>query len=74
MDGRPTPVHDEFAISDLDRNQVEDLIKRVDKALEHSGENRRNIILAALAELSAHYLKQAVSDNEDTDQKEYIAS
>ena len=23
MDGRPTPVHDEFAITDMDRNQVD---------------------------------------------------
>ena len=74
MDGRPTTIHDEFAVADLDRNQVEALIKRVDKTLEHSGENRRNIILAALAELSARYLKQAVSDHEDTEQKEHKAS
>ena len=74
MDGRPTPVHDEFAISDMDRNQVDLLIKQVNNALEHSGERRRNIILAALAELSALYLKQAASDHTDTEQKEQTAS
>ena len=74
MDGRPTTVHDEFAVTDLDRNQVEDLIKRVDKTLEHSGEKRRNIILAALAELSARYLKQVVADPTDTEQKGHTAS
>ena len=68
MDGRPTPVHDEFAISDMDRNQVDLLIKQVNNALEHSGERRRNIILAALAELSALYLNQAASDHTDTEQ------
>ena len=74
MDGRPTPVHDEFAITDLDRNQVDLLIKQVKNALEHSGERRRNIILAALAELSALYLKQAASDHTVTEQKEQTAS
>ena len=74
MDGRPTPVHEEFAIADMDRNQVDLLIKQVKNALEHSGEKRRNIILAALAELSALYLKQAVADHTDTEQKERTAS
>ena len=74
MDGRPTPVHDEFAITDMDRNQVDQLIKQVKSALEHSGEGRRNIILAALAELSALYLKQVASDHTDTEQKEQTAS
>ena len=59
MDGRPTPVHDEFDITDLERGNVDALINQVEEALEHSGEKRRNIILAALAELSARYLKAA---------------
>ena len=74
MDGRPTPVHDEFAITDMDRNHVDQIIKQVRNVLEHSGERRRNIILAALAELSADYLKQAAADYSDTEQKEHTAS
>ena len=56
MDGRPTTIHDEFAVTDMERSQVDGLINRVDKALDDSGEKQRNIILAALAELSARYL------------------
>ena len=74
MDGRPTPIHDEFAITDMERIQVDKLIKKVDNALEHSGEKRRNIILAALAELSARYLKQAAAGPTDTEQQEHTAS
>ena len=59
MGGRPTPVHDEFDITDLEREKVDALIDQVEEALEHSGEKRRNIILAALAELSAQYLRAA---------------
>ena len=56
MGGRPTPVHDEFDITDLDRPEVKSLIEQMDTTLRDSGEARRNIILAALAELSARYL------------------
>lgn len=56
IDGRPTPVHDEFHVSDQDYREVDSLIEKVDGTLRESGEERRNIILAALAELSARYL------------------
>ena len=59
MGGRSTPVHDEFDITDLERGEVDALINQVEEALEHSGEKRRNIILAALAEMSARYLRVA---------------
>ena len=61
MGGRPTSVYDEFAITDLEREEVEALIKLVDAALNRSGEKPRNVILAALAELSAKYLKEAAA-------------
>ena len=59
IDGRPTPVHDEFDITDLERGKVDALINQVEKSLKRSGEKQRNIILAALAELSAQYLRAA---------------
>jgi len=61
MGDRPTSVYDEFAITDLEREEVEALIKLVDAALNRSGEKPRNVILAALAELSAKYLKEAAA-------------
>ena len=75
MDGRPAPVHDEFTITDPERMEVNELIQQVDETLERSGEKRRNIILAALAELSARYLKQAVETGKaDTKQRRKKAS
>ena len=56
MEGRPTPVHAEFDVADQDLAEVEALMGRMDATLRKSGESRRNIILAALAELSARYL------------------
>ncbi len=73
IDGRPAPVHDEFTVTDLERGQVDNLINQVDKVLERSGEKRRNIILAALAELSARHLKKAAADTAETEKKEQTA-
>ena len=74
MDGRPTPVHDEFDITDLERGKVDVLIDQVDAALKHSGEKRRNIILAALAELSARYLRAAADAPAENQRKNSKAS
>lgn len=53
------PVHDEFDITDMERGRVDELISRVGEALGHSGE-KRNVVLAALAELSVRYLQEGV--------------
>ena len=54
--GQPQLVHDEFEITERDQSAVRALIDRVDGTLRGNGEERRNVILAALAELSARYL------------------
>ena len=59
MSGRPEPLHDYFDVTDLEREGVSELVSKVDEALKQSGEERRNIILATLAELSARYLRPA---------------
>lgn len=56
--GRPTPVAGEFHIADTDRAAVDDLITRVEQALEGMDRQGRNVILAALAEMSAKYLDE----------------
>jgi len=56
INGRPTPVAGEFAITDTDRGAVDDVIERVERALAGSDRQGRNIILAAFAEMSVRYL------------------
>jgi hypothetical protein len=65
VNGRPTPLLEEFDIADSDRAAVNALISRVAAALEESDTSRRSIILAALAELSARYMhkSEAVQKN-----------
>ena len=56
MGGHPKMIHDEFEITDQDQSAVQALIDRVDGTLRGNGKEKRNVILAALAELSARYL------------------
>ena len=56
MSGRPATVQDEFAVSSLEGPDVQSLVSRILDLLQDLEEERRNVILAALAELSAHYL------------------
>ena len=67
MSGQPKLVHDEFDIMELEQPAVRELIERVDATLRDNGEERRNIILAALAELSAQYLDSAATTKLTTD-------
>ena len=53
---RPAPFHGDFEIGDLDRGEVDALVAQLSKALGDRGRDNRNVILAALAELSARYL------------------
>ena len=63
MDGRPVPVHEEFDVADHDRADVRRLMEDMENTLLDSGEVRRNVILAALAELSARYLDAHTVEN-----------
>ena len=58
MEGKPTPLLEEFDVIDSDRAAINDLIERVSTALETVDINSRSIILAALAELSARYMQK----------------
>ena len=55
LDGQP--IHDEFEITNSDQPQVDDLFRRVRQTLSESGEEEQNIILAALARVTAEYLE-----------------
>ena len=57
MNGQRATVQDVFDVTDLEHAEVEQLIERLEKTLEECEEQRRNIILAALAELSARFLE-----------------
>lgn len=57
VDGRPTPVSKEFHITDADKKAVSAVLSKLQATLRQSGQKQENIILAALAELSASYMQ-----------------
>lgn len=61
MGGQPKLAHREFEITERDQTAVRELINRLDGTLRGNGQERRNLILAALAELSARYLDPDLS-------------
>ncbi len=55
LDGRP--LHNAFAISEQEQGKVDSLMARVRAVLSEGGEEEQNVILAALARVSAEYLE-----------------
>lgn len=58
LEGRPTPLLEEFAVADSERETVDGLVNRVAAAVDASDALRPALILAALAELSARYMQK----------------
>ena len=46
----------EFEVADIDRHDVENLANIVDRALSKADQQRRDIILAALVEVTSKYI------------------
>ena len=57
LEGSPAPLLEEFDVVDSDRVAINHLIERISITLETVDINSRNIILAALAELSVRYMQ-----------------
>ena len=55
LDGEP--IHDDFEVTEREQSQVDFIIKRVRQTLSESGEAEQNVILAALARITAEYLE-----------------
>jgi len=72
-EGRPVPILEEFAIADTDRAAVNEVIDRVATALDEADMSRRNIILAALAELSARYMQPIAEEEAKANDKRKAA-
>ena len=68
IDGRPAPLLQEFHVGDADREEIEALIERVEGSLNAADTSRRNIILAALAELSVRYMTVPASPHAEADE------
>jgi len=69
IDGRPTPVHTDFDVLDSDHAQIKALVNKIEKAIAEEDRGRRNIVLAALAELSARFIEADIDDQSATGEK-----
>jgi hypothetical protein len=56
MNGRPAPLFEEFAVAESDRAEIDDIVARVTRVLEQVDPTQSNVVLAALAKLSARFM------------------
>ena len=64
---KPVTAHREFDVTDPDRPEVEALVAEVQRALTLRGESETDVVLAALAEISAAYIEQSEDKNSGQD-------
>lgn len=69
-EGRPTPILEEFEVTDSDREDIDDVIERVSAALDLAETKNRNTILAALAEMSTRYMQAPKVENSKSENGE----
>lgn len=74
LEGAQSTLHDEFAVADLDRPQIESLASRLEGVLRGTKELRREVVLAALVEVSARFLGLDSLRAKSTDEEERAAS
>lgn len=74
IDGRPMPIIGEFDIADKDRKTVNQLIDRINAILQdQNNPHQENVILAALAELSASYIPRINGDSSSGKKRKFKA-
>lgn len=66
--GRPTPVVDEFDVSDAEIESVQKVVTELRKVLGKQQGARRSVVLAALAELSAEVIRDGDTDEAEHEQ------
>jgi hypothetical protein len=57
INGRPAPIYEEFDVAEADRAVIDRLVEQVTGAFNGSSNQRRGIVLAAIAEFTAKYLQ-----------------
>lgn len=74
LEGAPSTLHDEFAVGDLDRPHVESLASQLEAVLDKAPNVRREVLLAALVEVSARFLGLDSLRTAGSDEKDRAAS
>lgn len=63
INGRPTPIHQDFEVADTDREQINTVIKQLSDIIQGGNQTNRNIVLAALTEICAQYIQDTTEIN-----------
>lgn len=69
MNGTPEPMLKEFVIGSGDRPEIDGIIERLESAIEHADPAKRDVVLAALAELSMRYMEPTIPTTKSSKRK-----
>jgi len=73
MNGRPAPERAEFDVSSSERKTIDELMSQIDELVEASSAEHPRLALAALAELSARYMRNLAQEQETEAVKREVA-
>ncbi|MDO3380529.1 hypothetical protein [Geoalkalibacter halelectricus] len=67
INGRPTPIHQDFEVTDDDREQIDQIIGKLGKIIKGKNQVSRNVVLAALVEICAEFIRDNAEETSDND-------
>ncbi|RED45017.1 ATP-binding protein [Aestuariispira insulae] len=69
VNGRPSPLHAEFEVTDNERSGIDEIIARLESVIDAADKTQRRLVLAALAELSSRYMTQSEENGDNETEK-----
>ena len=67
INGRPTPMHQDFEVADTDRKQIDKIITQLSDIINGDDQNTKSIVLAALVELCAEFIQKSSNTKTSND-------
>lgn len=67
INGRPTPIHQDFEVTDDDREQIDQIIEKLGKIIKGKNQTSKNIVLAALVEICAEFIQDTPEKTSEND-------
>ncbi|WP_430436049.1 hypothetical protein [Oceanibaculum nanhaiense] len=69
VNGRPTPVHAEFEVTEGERARINEIVARLESVIDAGDLPNRRLVLAALAELSSRYMAEPGDEQKTTTER-----
>lgn len=72
VNGRPTPLHAEFEVTEGERAGIDEIISQLESVIDAGDDTKHRMVLAALAELSSRYMVE-VQESQDKETERAVS-